>query len=78
MVGIGPYELVVADPEDGIAIAVTLELIHPIGDDVEALLSRSTLTTNNIGLSKRASSWIFGSLTLISVSYTHLTLPTKA
>ena len=65
VVGIGPYELVVADPEDGINIAVTLELVHPIGDDVEALLSRSTLTTNNIGLSKRASSWIFGSLTLI-------------
>ena len=65
VVGIGPYELVVADPEDGIDIAVTLELIHPIGDDVEALLSRSKLTTNNIGLTKRASSWIFGSLTLI-------------
>ena len=65
VVGIGPYELVVADPEDGINIAVTLELVHPIGDDVEALLLRSTLTTNNIGLSKRASSWIFGSLTLI-------------
>ena len=65
VVGIGPYELVVTDPEDGINIAVTLELVHPIGDDVEALLSKSTLTTNNIGLSKRASSWIFGSLTLI-------------
>ena len=65
VIGIGPYELVVADPEDGIHIAVTLELIHPIGDDVESLLSRSTLTTNNIGLTKRASSWVLASLTLI-------------
>lgn len=65
VVGIGPYELVVVDPEDGIDIAVTLELVHPLGDDVEALLSRSTLTTNNIGLTKRASSWVLGSLTLI-------------
>ena len=65
VVGIGPYELVVVDPEDGIDIAVTLELVHPLGDDVEALLSRSTLTANNIGLTKRASSWVLGSLTLI-------------
>ena len=65
VVGIGPYELIVTEPEDGIHIAVTLELIHPVGDDVESLLSRSTLTTNNIGLTKRASSWVLGSLTLI-------------
>ena len=65
VVGIGPYELIVTEPEDGINIAVTIELVHPIGDDVESLLSRSTLTTNNIGLTKRASSWILASLTLI-------------
>ena len=65
VVGIGPYELIVTEPEDGIHIAITLELIHPVGDDVESLLSRSTLTTNNIGLTKRASSWVLGSLTLI-------------
>jgi len=65
VVGIGPYELVVAEPDDGIHIAVTLELVHSIGDDVESLLSRSKLTTTNIGLTKRASSWILGSLTLI-------------
>ena len=65
VVGIGPYELIVTEPEDGIDIAVTIELVHPISDDVESLLARSTLTTNNIGLTKRASSWILASLTLI-------------
>ena len=65
VVGIGPYELIVTEPEDGINIAVTIELVHPIGDDVESLLSRSTLSTNNIGLTKRSSSWILASLTLI-------------
>ena len=65
VIGIGPYELIVTEPEDGVNIAVTIELVHPIGDDVESLLSRSTLTTNNIGLTKRASSWILASLTLI-------------
>jgi pSer/pThr/pTyr-binding forkhead associated (FHA) protein len=34
IIGIGPYDLGVVEPTDGINIAVTLELVQPIGDDV--------------------------------------------
>lgn len=65
VVGIGPYDLTIAEPASGINIAVTLELVQPVGDDVESLLSRSNLTTNKTGLTKRSSSWIFASIVLV-------------
>ena len=49
IIGIGPYELRLVEPEDGIDLAVTVELIHPVGDDVKELLSRSNLSINNTG-----------------------------
>ena len=65
IIGIGPYELTLVEPEKGIDLAVTVELIHPVGDDVEELLSRSTLSINNSGFSKRTLSWTLGLLILV-------------
>ena len=71
IIGIGPYELTLVEPEKGIDLAVTVELIHPVGDDVEELLSRSTLSINNSGFSKRALSWTLG----LSILVLFLVLP---
>ena len=71
VIGIGPYELKLVEPEDGIDLAVTVELIHPVGDDVEELLSRSNLSINNAGFSKRALSWTLG----LSILVLFLVLP---
>ena len=70
-IGIGPYELKIVEPGDGIDLAVTIELIHPVGDDVEELLSRSNLSINDAGFSKRALSWTLG----LSILVLFLVLP---
>ena len=65
IVGVGPYDLCITEPSVGTNIAVTVELVQPISDDVEELLARSTLTIDKTGLSKRSSSWIFASIITI-------------
>ncbi|MGQ0676341.1 MAG: FHA domain-containing protein [Rhodospirillales bacterium] len=57
MVGIGPYDVALTDPPEGRKLAVTVELVRPMGDDLEKLLARSRLGLDRTRLSRRAWSW---------------------
>jgi hypothetical protein len=64
VLGLGPYDVTVIDPPEGRALAVTVELVRPMGDDLQKLLARSRLGLDRTGLSRRAYSWILGLLVL--------------
>ncbi|MBH67370.1 MAG: hypothetical protein CMM58_03365 [Rhodospirillaceae bacterium] len=69
--GIGPYEIKIEESTPDVDLRITLELIHPMGDDVEELLSRSTLTIKTLGVTKRALSWTLA----LSIIVAFLILP---
>ena len=54
IIGVGPYELKVEEPGDGLDVALSVELIHPMGDDIEELLGRSCTSIAQSGINKRA------------------------
>ncbi|MFQ5468587.1 MAG: cytochrome c3 family protein, partial [Kiloniellaceae bacterium] len=56
-IDIGPYELVVGSQE-GKALALTVELTRPLGDDFAELSARSRTDVRRVGLSKRGWSWL--------------------
>ncbi len=57
ILGIGPYDVTLIDPPEGRALAVTVELVRPMGDDLQKLLVRSRLGLDHTGLSRRVYSW---------------------
>lgn len=59
-VEIGPYELIVVDPPGGIDLAITVELVHPRGDELEQLKSRSRVNLSDIGIGPRSLAWGLG------------------
>ena len=63
-IGIGPFDLTVSEPPSGKDIALEVELVRPLGEDYAQLLSRSTLSLADYGLSRRLWSWVFFLLTL--------------
>lgn len=56
-VALGPYEIVVVEPPEGVDHAITLEFVRPLGDELEQLRARSSTTLAHHGLSKRGWSW---------------------
>ena len=63
-IGIGPYEVVLVDPPEGKDLAITVELVRGIGDDLEKLKERSCTSIAEAGLRMRATSWVLGILVL--------------
>ncbi len=55
---LGPFELIVLPDENNIDIALSVELIDPLSDDIEAVQSRVKAGLSSTWLSKRAFSWI--------------------
>ncbi|HXQ51643.1 MAG TPA: cytochrome c3 family protein [Stellaceae bacterium] len=56
-ISIGPYEIVVVAPGPGFDAALTIELVHPLGDALERLTAQNRLSLAQAGWSKRHWSW---------------------
>src|SRR5579885_2711388 len=54
---LGPYELVIAEASAGFDVALTVELVQPLGDALERLQAESRIGLIQAGLSKRRWSW---------------------
>ena len=52
-IGLGPYDLVVAETPEDFDLAVTLEFVRPAGDELEVLRSHSVTSLVNTGLRVR-------------------------
>lgn len=63
--GVGPYEIIVEDPPEGLDLALTLELTQPLGDDLEELRGRSCLSVAESGLGKRKTAWVLSLVILL-------------
>lgn len=57
ILGIGPYEVVVAEPPEGKDLAVTVELVREADDTLAMLKARSTTTLAAAGMGRRRASW---------------------
>lgn len=64
LLGIGPYDVTLVDPPGGQALALTVELKRPMGDDLQKLTARSRLSLDDTGISRRRLSWALTLLVL--------------
>jgi predicted CXXCH cytochrome family protein len=55
---VGPYEIVIVEPPEGFDVALNVELVQPLGDDLDRLNRLSTIGLAQTHLSKRGSAWI--------------------
>ncbi len=62
---IGPYEIVVVYNPTGMDLAVTVELVRPLGDEFAALATRSRTALQTIGFGKRRWSWLLFVATIL-------------
>jgi hypothetical protein len=60
-VSIGPYELVTVEPSGAFDVALTIELVQPLGDALERLMAQSRIGLGQ-AWSKRRLSWLLFSL----------------
>lgn len=56
-INIGPYEIVIVDPPAGFDVALTIELVQPLGDALERLMAQSRIGLGE-AWSKRGLSWL--------------------
>ncbi|HKM72078.1 MAG TPA: cytochrome c3 family protein [Pseudomonadota bacterium] len=54
---IGPYKIVLAEPPEGFDAAFSVELVQPMGDALQRLMTQSRIRLEETGLSKRRASW---------------------
>jgi predicted CXXCH cytochrome family protein len=62
---LGPYDIEVQAPADGYEFALTVELTHPLGDDLAQLKLRSGTSLKAVGLGKRGWSWVLAAIVLV-------------
>src|SRR5690606_32402246 len=55
---LGPYEICIVGSAEGHDIALTVELVRPLGDDLAMLQERSRVALGGRGLGKRGWSWL--------------------
>jgi predicted CXXCH cytochrome family protein len=70
-VGVGPYELEILPPVEGYNCAFSLDLVRPLGDDLQQLKARSTDRVTSVLLGKRAWSYTL----FIAIALVFLVLP---
>jgi predicted CXXCH cytochrome family protein len=56
-INLGPYEIAIAEPTAGFDVAVTVEMVQPLGDALERLMAQSRIGLGRV-MSKRAWSWV--------------------
>lgn len=57
-VHIGPYDLIVLEPEGDATATFSLEYARPLGDELAALRARSNVETKKVGLGIRGWAWL--------------------
>ena len=66
---IGPYRIVLSTPPAGLDVALSVELVEPIGDSLQRLLTQSRIGLDKTQLSKRRASWLlFTTLTILCLA----------
>jgi hypothetical protein len=66
---IGPYKVVLSEPPDGLDAALSVELVQPLGDALQRLMTVSRLRLDQTHLSKRRASWtVFLLLTVLCLA----------
>jgi predicted CXXCH cytochrome family protein len=66
---IGPYRIVLGNPPVGLDVALSVELVEPIGDSLQRLLTQSRVGLDKTQLSKRRASWLlFTMLTILGLA----------
>ena len=63
---VGPFELIVLSAQNDVDLALSVELIDPLKDDVESVQSRVQAGLKSTWLSKRTFSWL-GAIVVLSV-----------
>jgi predicted CXXCH cytochrome family protein len=64
-ISMGPYEVVIVETPSGFDAALTVELVQPLGDALERLLSQSHIGLASGGWSKRRLAWTLFSLCVL-------------
>jgi predicted CXXCH cytochrome family protein len=54
---IGPYKITIVEPEGDVEVALTVELVSPLGDDFARLQTQSVIGLGGTHLSKRRTAW---------------------
>ncbi len=62
---IGPYKVTIVEPPADIDVALTVELIEPLGDDFARVQAQSVIGLDRTWLSKRRGAWAAGLTTLL-------------
>jgi predicted CXXCH cytochrome family protein len=57
-IALGPYELTVEPPPAGAELALAIELVRPLPDDLAGIKAKSRITLEETVLSKRGPAWI--------------------
>jgi len=62
---LGPYQVTFTDAPAGFDAALTIELVHPVGDSLQRLAAGNQLGLDKTGLDKRRMSWAFFAVCLV-------------
>ena len=76
---IGPYALTVEAPPTGAELAIGIELLRPLPDDLSEIKNRSRLSLAATGLAKRAPAWVLALTVLLlflAIPVINASLPT--
>jgi hypothetical protein len=71
---IGPYKIVIVEPPAGVDVALTVELVAPLGDDFVRLQTQSAIGLERTRLRKRAVAWAAS----LSILFAFVVLPVAA
>ena len=77
-VAVGPYDLTVESAPEGYDVALAIELVRPLPDDLAGIRANSRLSLAVTGLSKRAPAWalaIFIALAFLALPITNTLVP---
>ncbi|MBM3514912.1 MAG: hypothetical protein FJX59_14545 [Alphaproteobacteria bacterium] len=62
---VGPYELILEAPTPEARLVMSVELVQPLGDDLQSFIGRSKTQVGAVGLSMRAWSWALALLVAV-------------
>ena len=65
VIELGPYRVEVVEPPGNVDVAVTIELVHPLGHGADEILQRSTISLAAAGVSPRKMSWALALIVLL-------------
>jgi predicted CXXCH cytochrome family protein len=60
VIQLGPYEIKVVKPPEGSDLALTVELVRPLADNLSELKARSQTSFDDVWSSRRRFSWLLG------------------